>query len=242
LTPHYAHFKNSDNLENCLCNGKYCAEDPDGERDNTGADVLMEDLRQICLFSEYANTTYMDYMTHYDTFCLKQGKMEACGNSILKLVGADPDVIQRCINSYFDTRDPKNCRSNTYFDREAEAMLKDGVFYTPYININGMPYRGSLFPVKNVFETVCGSFKNAPSVCQHFLRSVTTVNNHSSTVAVMIVILCIIVGVALVVFCFFRRSLKREMQSRIQKDVSIMLEQYRALKDKKPHHENLETL
>ena len=96
--------------------------------------------------------------------------------------------------------------------------------------------------MQNVFEAVCGSFTNAPAVCQHFLRTTTTISNHSSTVLVMIGILCFIVGVALVIFCFFRKALKQEMRDKVQKDVTIMLEQYRALKDEKPHHENLETL
>jgi len=242
LTPHYAHYKNSDSPSNCLCNGKYCAEDPDQERDNTGADVLLEDLRQVCLFNEYSDEIYLAYMLNYDTFCLKHGKMKDCGNKMVQSVGADVDRINRCVNGYFDTKDPQSCNSNYYFDREAEAMARDGVFYTPYININGMPFRGGLFPVKNVFEAVCESFTKAPGVCHHFLSSVKTVTNHTATVGVMLGILFFIVGVALIIFFFFRRSLKIEMKDKIQKDVTIMLEQYRALKDEKPHHENLETL
>jgi len=242
LTPHYAHYKNSDSPSNCLCNGKYCAEDPDEIRENTGADVLLEDLRQVCLFNEYSSDTYISYMLNYDTFCLRQGKMKDCGSMMVKWVGADVERIDRCINGYFDTKNPNNCNSNYYFDQEAIAMAKDGVFYTPYININGMAYRGGLFPVKNVFEAVCESFTKAPGVCHHFLRSVETVTNHSATVGVMLGVLFFVVGVALIIFFFFRRSLKIEMKDRIQKDVSIMLEQYKALRDEKPHDENLETL
>ena len=91
-----------------------------------------------------------------------------------------------------------------------------------------------------MFEAVCGSFTNAPAVCQSVIRTTTTISNHSTTVLVMIGILCFIVGVALVIFCFFRKALKQEMKDKVQKDVSIMLEQYRALKDERPNH--LETL
>jgi len=88
-------------------------------------------------------------MTTYDTFCLRQGNMSHCGNSMVKMVGADIEKVNQCINSHFDTRDPSNCNSNRYFDMEAEAMAKDGVFYTPYININGMPFR-----VKRLFQEI----------------------------------------------------------------------------------------
>lgn len=47
--------------ENCLGSGRYCASDPDGFHIGTGAHIVGEALREICIFKHFPQV-WFDYM------------------------------------------------------------------------------------------------------------------------------------------------------------------------------------
>lgn len=120
---------------------------PDDNRDNTGADVLKEDLRQKCVLKLYNQQTWWKYVTHYDDFCLTGGKMQSCSEKILNSMKISVDAVNKCVEDSFDTRKSDNCKSNRLFDEEEKAMDKDGVFLFPSIIINGFAYRVNLMKI-----------------------------------------------------------------------------------------------
>lgn len=74
FTPHYVlwqcygcTFNKAE--DNCISGGRYCAPDPDDRGPLTGRDILLEDLRQICIYKKYTKgdtySTWTDYIINY---------------------------------------------------------------------------------------------------------------------------------------------------------------------------------
>jgi len=234
MVPHYAHFNavgqesELKNSNDCICGGKYCAPDPDDNRDNTGADVLQEDLRQRCIYKLYNQQTWWKYVTQYDDYCLTGGRMQDCGANILNSMKVSVDAVNKCVQDSFDTRDIKTCRSNRFLDEEEKAMDKDGVFLFPSVIINGFAYRGNLVPSLGVFEAICETFKDMPKVCRITLREPAPPPTNAP---ILISALVFLVFFALFVFCCYRRYLKREMYKQMVRDVNIAVSQYIAFRE-----------
>jgi len=234
MVPHYAHFSavgqegDLQASKDCICKGKYCAPDPDEHRDNTGKDVLLEDLRQKCIIKLYNVDTWWKYVTHYDDFCLTGGRMQSCSENALSSMKINPDTIDKCVKDSFDTKNADTCNSNKFFDEEEKAMEKDGVFIFPSVIINGFAYRGNLIPSQGVFEAICESFTDMPKVCRRVLHRPDQERSHAP---ILVSALVFLVFFALFVFCCYRRYLKREMYKQMVRDVNIAVSQYIAFKE-----------
>lgn len=88
---------------NCLSGGRYCAPDPDGVGPKTGRDVVIEDLRQLCIhkLTEGAKDykAWFRYMSHYDPLC---ENVDECIQNTIKLSGLDEKKINKCMDDSFD--------------------------------------------------------------------------------------------------------------------------------------------
>jgi len=238
---HFSHFSDNTassnyNADNCICGGKYCAADPDGDLPNTGKDVLMEDLRQLCLIRTYQKEIWWQYATHYEESCIFGNDMKDCSQKIMEQIYVDPADVERCVQYSFDNSDLSKCTSNMLFDQERVAMTSDGVFIVPSVVINGFQYRGNLIPAHGVFEAICESFNKMPEVCigqldQAFDESVyyePPTKRHMPVVGTALIFLAVF---SFFVFCCYRRYLKREMYKQMVRDVNIAVSQYIAFKD-----------
>jgi len=243
MVPHFAHFaafadpQNPSSPENCICGTKYCGTDPDGELDNTGADVVQEDLRQLCLYKEYGISYWWKYVLDFEVGCLYGQSLLECSAKLLQSMKVSQSVIDRCVvNSYRSSNGqeagPNNCDSNILLDQEQDAMTKDGVFMFPSVIINGFMYRGNLVPSNGVFEAVCESFNQMPDVCfgqfDISIYNPAIPKTHGPVIAAAIGFLIVF---SFFVFCCYRRYLKREMYKQMVRDVNIAVSQYIAFKD-----------
>jgi len=239
MVPHFAHFsaysdpQNPSAPENCICGTAYCGTDPDGELENTGADVVQEDLRQLCLYNEYGIKSWWQYVLSFEVDCIFGQDLKQCSDNLMKSLRVDQSVIDRCVaRSYVGGSGPKDCKSNSLLDREQETMIKDGVFMFPSVIINGFMYRGNLVPAKGVFEAVCESFTSMPDVCfgefDVSIYNPVTNKTHGPVIGAAIAFLIVF---SLFVFCCYRRYLKREMYKQMVRDVNIAVSQYIAFKD-----------
>ena len=113
----------------------------DAEKKNTGKSVILEDLRQMCVLKKYSKDTWEKYMSNYDSFCITDMDMDACGNTMLALISIDPEVIDQCVKKSFDIPDYNKCTKNTYLDQEQQLAAEEGVYMFPSLSINGAFYR-----------------------------------------------------------------------------------------------------
>jgi hypothetical protein len=67
--PHYGNNTIPAKELNCLGSGRYCCYDPDGAGKATGADIVREQLRQLCVYEKYNTTGWERYMHKFHDEC-----------------------------------------------------------------------------------------------------------------------------------------------------------------------------
>lgn len=156
----------------CINNGRYCAPDPENDFESgyDGKDVLVENLRQLCVW-RWGNATgrpwvWWDYVTDFQKRCSMADKMfnAVCAELVLKSLSIDARHIRDCVG------DPMADVDNPVLKAEQEAQVgKNGrsdVTILPSIVINNRQYRGKLDSM-GVLKAVCSGFQEAtePPVC-----------------------------------------------------------------------------
>ncbi|ONK77165.1 uncharacterized protein A4U43_C02F3770 [Asparagus officinalis] len=155
FTPHYitwycpeAFALSKQCKSQCINNGRYCAPDP--EQDFTkgydGKDVVVQNLRQVCLF-KVANESrkpwlWWDYVADFSIRCPMKDKKYTpeCSEEVMRSLGVDLEKINHCIgNIEADSENP-------VLKAEQDAQIGKGergdVTILPTLVINNRQYRG----------------------------------------------------------------------------------------------------
>jgi hypothetical protein len=180
FTPHYVtwlcppqYIDSPDCVSQCINNGRYCCPDPDDdfEEGYSGRDVVIENLRTLCVF-RLANATgapwkWWDYVVDFEEKCTMEAGTygdENCATAILSDMGLDIEDWRACVG------DPDANAVNELLEAEQEAQVDDGergdVTILPTVVINERQYRGKL-ERSAVLRTICSGFKEgqAPDEC-----------------------------------------------------------------------------
>ncbi|RZC54682.1 hypothetical protein C5167_013543 [Papaver somniferum] len=156
----------------CINKGRYCAPDPeqDFSQGYEGKDVVVENLRQLCVF-KVANEiskpwVWWDYVTDFQIRCpmkLKKYNKE-CADTVIKSLGLDMKKIEKCMG------DPNADADNPVLKEEQEAQVGKGtrgdVTILPTLVVNSRQYRGKL-DKGAVLKAICSGFEETtePAVC-----------------------------------------------------------------------------
>ncbi|XP_019426567.1 PREDICTED: vacuolar-sorting receptor 1-like isoform X2 [Lupinus angustifolius] len=179
FTPHYitwycpqAFTLSKQCKSQCINHGRYCAPDPEQDFSSgyDGKDVVIENLRQLCVF-KVANETkkpwvWWDYVTDFQIRCpMKEKKYnKECADSVINSLGLDLKKIERCMG------DPNADSENPILKDEQDAQVGKGsrgdVTILPTLVINNRQYRGKL-EKGAVSKAICSGFEEAtePAVC-----------------------------------------------------------------------------
>ncbi|XP_022149168.1 vacuolar-sorting receptor 3-like [Momordica charantia] len=156
----------------CINHGRYCAPDPEQDFSSgyDGKDVVIENLRQLCVFRA-ANATgrpwvWWDYVTDFQIRCPMKEKRynKECAHSVIKSLGLDVDVIEKCMG------DPEADSENPVLKEEQQAQIGKGsrgdVTILPTLVVNNRQYRGKLAKGA-VLKALCAGFEEStePSIC-----------------------------------------------------------------------------
>mmetsp|Transcript_21028 Transcript_21028/g.31727 ORF Transcript_21028/g.31727 Transcript_21028/m.31727 type:complete len:457 (-) Transcript_21028:105-1475(-) len=196
FTPHYhiydgirAGCSGGDNNNNNACptlctnNGRYCATDPDGDLDHgiSGADVVTESLRRICIWNYYGSTTttttaaapqqqgdgvgneFWEYNREFLSECDNADNFSNnnCIRSIYETAKIDGTVIERCMK---DSGGLEGDVPNSKLELEIKAEIERGIVIIPTASVNQAAIRGVL-TVNTVFDAICAGFSSPPPIC-----------------------------------------------------------------------------
>lgn len=179
FTPHYitwycpqAFTVSKQCKSQCINHGRYCAPDP--EQDFTtgydGKDVVIENLRQLCVYKEAQEKrrpwVWWDYVTDFQIRCpMKEKKYnKECATAVINSLGLDIKNIERCMG------DPNADVDNHVLKEEQNAQVGKGsrgdVTILPTLVVNDRQYRGKL-EKGAVLKAICSGFQETtePAVC-----------------------------------------------------------------------------
>jgi hypothetical protein len=159
----------------CTNNGKYCATDPDEDLDSgvSGADVVAESLRRICIWNNYGKDgigiEWWDYSTEFNFRCGDPKKpgfftSEECIADAMAHAGVDKKIVDGCMS---DSGGLEGDVKNTVLLKELEDQESSGVYRTPAFFVNQSPVVGSL-SYSTVFKAICSGYAagSEPHVCK----------------------------------------------------------------------------
>nr|GMC83594.1 vacuolar-sorting receptor 3 [Ipomoea batatas] len=156
----------------CINHGRYCAPDPEQDFSSgyDGKDVVLENLRQLCVF-KVANESkkpwvWWDYVTDFQIRCpMKEKKYnKECADEVIKSLGLDLKGIEKCMG------DPSADADNPVLKEEQDAQVGKGsrgdVTILPTLVVNNRQYRGKL-EKGAVLKAICAGFEETtePAVC-----------------------------------------------------------------------------
>jgi len=158
----------------CTNHGRYCASDPDGDLSSgiSGADIVTENLRELCIFQVLNSSQYndpykwWDYVSAYSK-CNPMGL--ACSNAILAQLKINNVTVQNCVNASGGVTADAD---NILLEAQLKGLVDDGVFYIPTMFINDVAYRGSLTCTEPInvnwcapLATICAGYATGTEPC-----------------------------------------------------------------------------
>jgi len=156
----------------CTNNGRYCSTDPDSDLDHgiSGADVVAESLRRICIWNLYGEADgvgvpWWDYVNEFMFRCGKEKFFtnKQCINDAMQRSGINPDKIDQCMK---ESGDMDADDKNPLLDVQLLEKDKAGVVILPAMYVNRVSIRGYL-ELPTVFKAICAGYASGtePEVC-----------------------------------------------------------------------------
>nr|GMD05160.1 vacuolar-sorting receptor 3-like [Ipomoea batatas] len=156
----------------CINHGRYCAPDPEQDFSSgyDGKDVVIENLRQLCVFKVAKESKkpwiWWDYVTDFQIRCpMKEKKYnKECADGVINSLGLDLKKIENCMG------DPNADADNSILKEEQDAQIGKGsrgdVTILPTLVVNNRQYRGKLAK-SAVLKAICAGFEETtePAVC-----------------------------------------------------------------------------
>jgi len=179
FVPHYHVFRlppSASAAYGKLCtdeSSQYCAPDPDGPGPITGADVVEEDLRQLCIWNVTARTSpdivgaatysqeFWDYVVLLADRCpMKDDRpsrrfSEKCSHKVMEEVGIARDKVDACIQSSRK--------------KLLDEQIKNTAWSPQALRVNGWRYSGPLDP-EAVLKAVCSGYAAPLQECDDLLN------------------------------------------------------------------------
>merc|ERR1711879_239576 len=128
--------------KNCIGSGKYCAPDPDNEGKGTGADVVMEMLRQKCVFMLNSAEWYK-YMSAWRDNCFKD-ITNKCSEYVLNQTEVKGSRLQKCVEDSNLQKEGFDASSleNKILEKEMQKLRDTHEMTFPALYINGQRFMG----------------------------------------------------------------------------------------------------
>ena len=164
----------SDRCQNmCTNNGRYCQNDPDGDNTagNSGAELVEESLRRICIWRRYGvedgiGREWWDYMHFFLSLCENDDGLFAnpkCQSQAMKSAGVDEQAIKQCMQ---DSGGLAGDVENILLSASLEEQAQRGVVTAPAFFVNDAPVQGHL-DFSFAFRAICSGFPlgSEPKIC-----------------------------------------------------------------------------
>jgi hypothetical protein len=209
----------------CFGDGKYCS--PNGQQTMLssyvkGKDIIIEDLREICLHSRLAEhgkeSLWWDYMRAVHSQCFDFITSE-CSENAHALIGESYKLTMSCVDQSFQLHSSSDFKAdNVVLADQAQKWTDYGTLYWPSVTINQVTFRGDITPA-NILEAVCAALYTKPDVCLDFYEeeNIQIPANSDGLVTaellISVVVLLLAVNIGLIIA--YKKCAKKEMEEDI---------------------------
>ena len=237
FTPYYVVHKNPYYIEekpksniNCLSRGVYCYFPKETTIVQEGQKILLEDIRQKCLFNlnqGKSNSLYYDYMNTFYKECIKNSKnslTKLCSETTLEKLGYSRNYLDECISKSFDTSinelsSPSLIdKENKILKIEYDELLKYKLKAFPAVVINDKVVQG-IIREQTIVAHLCINVKYKPTFCP-YITGFTDIHRRKglqrNKLVYFLIILLIFINISLFFMC--RAYINEKINDRINSE------------------------
>ena len=154
----------------CTNEGRYCAPDPDGdlEKDISGADIVKESLRRICIWKRYGydgiGVEWWDYVRDFAALCRNENQFRSrtCISKALLSANIDEETVNACMK---DSGGLEGFTFNSMLDEAIMDETNAGIVAIPSMTVDNTRVEEDI-SAPNLFREICRRIsKMPPKVC-----------------------------------------------------------------------------
>jgi hypothetical protein len=221
----------SDNKD-CISGGRYCFLDPDeGNDEINGRNVMMEDLRLMCLFNlttKHSYTKYFQYQTRYDKKCV--GDLlysEKCSKEIIEDLGVKYQALEKCVRASFEGEN-YIMDDNHVMKLEKDHIIENFIPFAPAIVINDQLYKGDL-EADAIYKAFCAAYGwgKEPDFCKDSKDKDDKDEKKSGTnTALIIIAVIVLILLIIAILVVYRAIVKKDLNRDMKLQVNTAVAQY----------------
>ena len=169
--------------------------------------ILMENIRQSCVFKEYGKDIYWNYMMMFGERCANLDKPnfnEDCASKILNLTLIDSEIIKNCMKNMIE--------KNEKIEEDYNMFQKRKIYSVPDLYINGVPYRGTWL-AKYIFKTICSGFLDDNDICASENNPSSIIYNRRININLIIILSLIIFFVLILTLLYYKKYINSDLKN-----------------------------
>lgn len=210
----------------CVSQGNYCALEPGLKGTATGRDVVLEAIRQKCVYKAGVKE-YFSYMDGFYSKCVHEFT-EKCSLDLARGNSLYPEDIKKCVtDSFSKTSSDVYQNENELLREERDKYKRLGVERFPEIYINSMLYKGSL-SYFDLLLSLCSALHEESKDCRNLSLEGDSEVNLIVLVAVSLSVFA--VGVAVLAFVCRKIARKRYLME-LNRSVDRYVTEYARVKE-----------
>lgn len=213
---------------NCVTKGKYCYFPKETTITQDGQKILLESLRQKCMYFKSIENKkikyYYDYLNYFHKNCLLVPTPrfnERCSKQNLDTLGYGFDYLDECIagsfgvatllsSSYIDNE-------NSIFKNDYDEILKYKLTSFPAVVVDDKPIEGIIKEYKIATE-LCSAVEIKPDFCKYLGGTMVEDSPRRSWTFFLIIVLIV---VNVVLFVVFRKYIIKQIGEKINFNIEI---------------------
>ena len=224
----------------CVKETRMCATSNHALQIDNPRRILLENIRETCIFQEFGQEVYWKYMTNFNTLCFDAKNPlfnEECALNVFKKVDSnenDLTILSKCMTQLIEYE--------SKIDNDYNTFAKKKIYSIPDLFINGVPYRGSWYS-KYIFRSICNGFLDDAKICEGINpRDVLYNQRVGNSVLIFIIVITILVT-SCSLLCYkkyINQNLEDALNERIQEQAMKSISQYQMFKEKNNTSTSLE--
>ena len=234
IRPHYKYSKyvneqTSNDISDisgipCVKESHMCATSNSKYNIHNPRTILLENIRQSCIYEVYGKDSYWNYMMRFGEICLNPENpdfSEECSNKTMILHSVFYGRIQECMQNMIDKEGK--------IEEDYITFQKKKLYTVPDLFINGVPYRGTWYG-KYIFDTICSGFLDDPICLKKNPNDI--IYNRYINVRLIFILIFIIFCVLICSLMFYKKYIDSEMEvnynAKIEEYAMKSISQYKA--------------
>jgi hypothetical protein len=204
---------------------------------NNSRIVLLENLRQSCIYNSTTDLIYWNYMEQFGEICADASLpmfTVHCANHIIDILisegfNIDKGKIDNCIKNQLMKQDGLAAEDTNLFRQYKFNII-------PELVINHIPYTGS-WHSSNIYDAICNTLPADRLECDSISRIAKGNSRNVSIGTVVLMGLVVMLAVAAGIYCYKRimtRSLDILIDERVNDQTRSVIAKYAAFNESKP--------